>query len=75
MRHFVKSFLTVALSGLILAGHAQAGSRIKDIVDIEGVRTNHLVGYGIVVGLSGTGDTVRNCPQLLESMNSMMDRL
>ncbi|MGZ3299204.1 MAG: flagellar basal body P-ring protein FlgI [Asticcacaulis sp.] len=67
--------MTVALSGLILAGHAQAGSRIKDIVDIEGVRTNHLVGYGIVVGLSGTGDTVRNCPQLLESMNSMMDRL
>ncbi len=74
MRHVFKAVSAAALLALA-AAQAHAGSRIKDIVEIEGVRTNHLVGYGIVVGLNGTGDTVRNCPQLLESMNSMMDRL
>ncbi len=62
-------------AGLLLAGQAWAGSRIKDIVDVEGVRTNQLIGYGIVVGLSGTGDTVRNSPMLGQSMQSMMERL
>ena len=74
MRHRFKAVSAAALLALF-AAQAHAGSRIKDIVDIEGVRTNDLVGYGLVVGLNGTGDTVRNCPQLLESMNSMMDRL
>ena len=41
---------------------ALARSRIKDIVDFEGVRENMLVGYGIVVGLAGTGDTLNNSP-------------
>lgn len=79
MRHCFKAVsaaaVVAAFWAALLAAQAHAGSRIKDIVDIEGVRTNHLVGYGLVVGLNGTGDTVRNCPQLLESMNSMMDRL
>ena len=52
-----------------------AASRIKDIVSFEGVRTNHLVGYGIVVGLNGTGDSVRNTPQLKQSMEGMMERM
>lgn len=52
-----------------------AASRIKDIVDVEGVRTNQLVGYGIVVGLNGTGDTVRNSPMVKQSVQSMMERL
>ncbi len=64
-----------AAACLLLANPAQASSRIKDIVDVEGVRTNQLVGYGIVVGLNGTGDTVRNCPMLMQSMESMMERL
>jgi hypothetical protein len=63
------------LGGLLMAAPAQSASRIKDIVDVEGVRTNHLVGYGIVVGLNGTGDTVRNCPMLMQSMESFMERL
>lgn len=54
---------------------AAAASRIKDIVDIEGVRKNQLVGYGLVVGLNGTGDTVRNAPMLKQTMESMMGRL
>ena len=74
MRHRFKAVSAAALLALF-AAQAHASSRIKDIVDVEGVRTNDLVGYGLVVGLNGTGDTVRNCPQLLESMNSMMDRL
>ncbi|MFT4075383.1 MAG: flagellar basal body P-ring protein FlgI [Asticcacaulis sp.] len=66
----------VAVTGLILYGPtAQAASRIKDIVDVEGVRTNQLVGYGIVVGLSGTGDTVRNSPMLKQSLEAMMERM
>ncbi len=52
-----------------------ASSRIKDIVDVEGVRTNQLIGYGIVVGLNGSGDTVRNSPMLKQSMESMMERM
>ena len=74
MRHRFKAVSAAALLALF-AAQAHAGSRIKDIAFIEGIRTNHLLGYGLVVGLNGTGDTVRNCPQLLESMNSMMDRL
>ena len=65
----------VACGLLMLSGEARAASRIKDIVDVEGVRSNQLVGYGIVVGLNGTGDTVRNCPMLMQSMQSMMERL
>ncbi|MFO1014868.1 MAG: flagellar basal body P-ring protein FlgI [Caulobacteraceae bacterium] len=52
-----------------------AGSRIKDIVDFEGVRENMLVGYGIVVGLNGTGDSLRNAPFTRQSLESMLERL
>ncbi len=36
--------------------------RIKDLANIEGVRQNQLIGYGLVVGLNGTGDTLNNIP-------------
>ena len=39
-----------------------AGPRIKDLVEFEGVRGNDLVGYGLVVGLNGSGDGIRNAP-------------
>lgn len=39
-----------------------SAARIKDIVDIEGIRENQLVGYGLVVGLNGTGDSLNNSP-------------
>ena len=54
---------------------AQSGSRIKDIVDVENVRTNQLVGYGLVVGLAGTGDRTRNVPFTEESLQSMLERM
>ena len=50
-------------------------SRIKDIVDIEGVRDNMLVGYGLVVGLNGTGDSLNNSPFTSQSLTAMLERL
>lgn len=49
--------------------------RIKDVTQIQGVRENHLVGYGLVVGLNGTGDTLASSPQTQESLISMLERL
>jgi flagellar P-ring protein precursor FlgI len=57
------------------AAPAQAQSRIKDIVEFEGVRDNMLVGYGIVVGLNQTGDSLRNAPFTKQSLESMLERL
>lgn len=54
---------------------ADAQTRIRDIVDVEGVRQNDLIGYGIVVGLNGTGDTVRNSPFTEDSLTYMLERL
>jgi flagellar P-ring protein precursor FlgI len=49
--------------------------RIKDIVSFEGIRQNQLVGYGLVVGLNGTGDTINNNPYTKESLTGMLERL
>lgn len=50
-------------------------TRIKDIVTIEGVRDNMLVGYGLVVGLNGTGDSLNNAPFTKQSLIAMLERL
>lgn len=56
--------------------HAAPGSvRIKDIAALEGVRENQLVGYGLVVGLQGTGDTMRNAAFSEQSLQTMLERL
>lgn len=52
-----------------------ATARIKDIVNIEGVRENQLVGYGLVVGLAGTGDSLNNSPFTKQSLQAMLERL
>lgn len=52
-----------------------AVSRIKDLVDIEGVRENQLIGYGLVVGLDGTGDSLNNAPFTRQSLQAMLERL
>src|SRR5262245_65655420 len=55
---------------------AGATSRIKDIADFEGVRENQLVGYGLVVGLDGTGDDMKKkAPFTRESLIGMLERL
>ncbi|MBW2216655.1 MAG: flagellar basal body P-ring protein FlgI, partial [Deltaproteobacteria bacterium] len=58
---------------IVLPSYANA-VRIKDITEIEGVRENHLVGYGLVVGLDGTGDG-RRSEFTLQSMSSMLDKM
>ncbi len=75
MRLRVWLWIVAALAGLILAQPSCASSRIKDIVSFEGVRGNKLVGYGLVVGLNGTGDSLRNAPMTLQSMESMLERM
>jgi flagellar P-ring protein precursor FlgI len=62
------------LCALAIAGPAMANPRIKDIADVEGVRDNQLVGYGLVVGLDGTGDTLRNAAFTRQALNSMLER-
>lgn len=67
--------LLTALACSLISAPAQAASRIKDIVSFEGVRDNQLVGYGLVVGLNGTGDSLRNAPFTRQSLESMLERL
>ena len=67
--------LALCLMALGAPGRAEASSRIKDIVDVEGIRDNMLVGYGLVVGLNGTGDTLRNAPFTQQSLIGMLERL
>ncbi|RED12797.1 flagellar basal body P-ring protein FlgI [Pontivivens insulae] len=68
--------LRLVLTLILLASPAVADTaRIKDLVEFEGVRGNDLVGYGLVVGLDGTGDTLRNTPFTEEAMANLLERL
>jgi len=68
-----------ALAALVVLGcvvsTAAATSRIKDLASIEGIRQNQLLGYGLVVGLNGTGDTLNNTPFTKQSLQAMLERL
>ena len=69
-------FLVLALVYLTLTLPASAaGVRIKDLVEFDGVRGNDLVGYGLVVGLNGSGDGLRNAPFTEEIMSTILERL
>ena len=67
--------LGAALALVPLAQVTAAPARIKDIVDVEGIRENQLVGYGLIVGLNGTGDSLNNSPFTKQSLQSMLERL
>lgn len=70
------SFFTCFLVLMALPSNlAFAESRIKDLVSFEGVRQNQLVGYGLVVGLNGTGDILRNAPFTEQSLIAMLERM
>jgi flagellar P-ring protein precursor FlgI len=60
---------------LLVPVNAGATSRIKDLANIEGVRQNQLIGYGLVVGLNGTGDTLNNIPFTKQSLQAMLERM
>ncbi len=68
-------FSAILFLVLVTAGETAATSRIKDIADFEGVRDNQLVGYGLVVGLNGTGDNIKSINFAKESLISMLDRI
>ena len=77
-RAFKQAIAAILAIGTLIAPVAPtlaATARIKDIVDIEGVRENQLVGYGLVVGLAGTGDSLNNSPFTKQSLQAMLERL
>src|SRR6202451_3708986 len=65
----------VALTYAVPPVPAAATSRIKDLASIEGIRQNQLLGYGLVVGLNATGDTLNNTPFTKQSLQAMLERL
>jgi flagellar P-ring protein precursor FlgI len=67
--------LLLMLAICLIGDPAEAATRIKDIVSVQGVRANQLVGYGLVIGLNGTGDSLRNAPFTEQSLQSMLDRM
>lgn len=76
-RNAIKSavFCLIAALSFFNCGEAFATSRIKDIADFEGVRDNQLIGYGLVVGLNGTGDNIKSVDFTKESLISMLDKI
>jgi flagellar P-ring protein FlgI len=74
-RFRVACAVVLALATALPVRPAAATSRIKDLANIEGVRQNQLVGYGLVVGLNGTGDTLNNIPFTKQSLQAMLERM
>ena len=60
---------------LALALPAAQAERVKDLADVSGVRNNALIGYGLVVGLNGTGDQTTQAPFTVQSLESMLRQL
>lgn len=69
----VRGFLIATL--LFFASASVAQVRLKDLVEFDGVRGNDLIGYGLVVGLDGTGDGIRNAPFTEDIMANILERL
>ena len=65
--------LIVIILGMTVAQDAKA-ERIKDIAMVEGARTNQLIGFGLVVGLDGTGDQVTQTPFTIQAARSMLQQ-
>jgi flagellar P-ring protein FlgI len=67
--------LAFILLACLLTAPACAEVRVKDVTTLRGVRDNQLIGYGLVVGLQGTGDTLQNSPFTQQAIQSMLDRM
>jgi len=67
--------LALALLLGVLSAQTIAAVRIKDIASLRGGRERQLIGYGLVVGLQGTGDTLRNIPFTEQAIQSMLDKM
>jgi len=75
IRQMIVSVLIASLLITQWPTMAMSASRIKDLVDFEGIRENQLVGYGLVVGLNGTGDSLNNSPFTKQSLQALLERL
>ena len=76
MKSFLRYALLMVFSVFAFCNAASATSiRIKDLVEFDGVRGNDLIGYGLVVGLNGTGDGIRNAPFTEDIMSNILERL
>lgn len=72
---FKSGFIAAAIGLLLLSGSVQATERIKDLASIAGVRDNQLVGYGIVIGLDGSGDQTTQTPFTVQSVINMLGNM
>src|SRR5689334_24310119 len=75
MRRILRASVIAAIVGLAVAGSQAHAQRVKDLTQVQGVRTNQLVGYGLVVGLDGTGDQTTQTPFTTQSLSSMLSQL
>ncbi len=71
----MKPYATCLLALLLLFGGAARAERVKDLVSIAGVRSNQLIGYGLVVGLDGSGDQTTQTPFTVQSVINMLTHL
>lgn len=67
--------IVLLLAAVLISSHSVAATRIKDVANVQGVRDNQLIGYGLVMGLQGTGDTLRNSQFTEQALQSMLDRM
>ncbi|GGD22749.1 flagellar basal body P-ring protein FlgI [Sinisalibacter lacisalsi] len=75
MTRIFQLLLCLAVASLSVSAAMANSIRIKDLVEFDGVRSNDLVGYGLVVGLNGTGDGIRNAPFTEDIMSNILERL
>jgi len=73
LTHFISGWL--CLAGLLLLPQAAQAERLQDLASIQGVRPNQLLGYGLVVGLDGSGDQTTQTPFTVQSVVSMLQQL
>lgn len=71
----MKRLLLIAVLLCSVCGGTASAERVKDLVDVEGVRSNHLIGYGLVVGLDGSGDQTTQAPFTVQSLEAMLRQL
>lgn len=70
----LRRWIFSALCAVVLSSPAQA-ERLKELASIQGVRDNPLIGYGLMVGLDGTGDQTMQTPFTTQSLNNMLQQL
>ena len=71
-RTLLRAYLTISLLSLLVACGAAHAERVQDLATVAGVRGNQLIGYGLVVGLDGTGDQTTQTPFTVLSIENML---